>query len=157
MNGKTTFLCFPRIQEDLQNFQSWQEIVFDSYFTSFEYFGATVTLLATLVSLFLPHLLFRLRLPDTLTLIKDRFLLRLQVTQVNTHTVTETTAGWSGFQSWFNEERDRGCIQLSDSQSPESRHFKAVWNMVAFTHIACSKVQMCISHFNPLGTVHAFR
>lgn len=36
---------------------------------------------------------------------------------------------------------DRGCIQLSDSQSPESHNFKAVWNPVAFTHIVFSTVQ----------------
>lgn len=36
---------------------------------------------------------------------------------------------------------DGGCIQLSDSQSPESRNFKAVWNPVAFTHIVFSTVQ----------------
>lgn len=50
---------------------------------------------------------------------------------------------------------DGGCIQLSDSQSPESRNFKAVWNPVAFTHIVFSTVQNVHQPFQFTWNMHS--
>lgn len=50
---------------------------------------------------------------------------------------------------------DWGCIQLSDSQSPESRNFKAVWNPVAFTHIVFSTVQNVHQPFQFTWNMHS--